>query len=177
MMSKKRLIIILVGLAGAGLLVSGLFLYRSQRTFEYNGQQYKPGEAFLDAEGCNTCSFDKDGNLQCTLMACEPSRPLDDDNLPTEVPPVNISFMYEDGKYKYQATIQKPTPCHRIVPDVVIRERFPEDVDLNFKIESNDQMCAQMISPEEVSGEIPVSEGAVIQVFVNGRLQPGAGIN
>jgi hypothetical protein len=39
---------------------------------EYNGQGYLAGDAFPDADGCNTCTCDKDGSALCTLKACAP---------------------------------------------------------------------------------------------------------
>jgi hypothetical protein len=39
---------------------------------EYNGQGYLAGDSFPDADGCNTCTCDKDGSALCTLKACAP---------------------------------------------------------------------------------------------------------
>lgn len=40
---------------------------------DYNGQTYKAGQGFMDAEGCNSCSCSENGEVACTLMACETS--------------------------------------------------------------------------------------------------------
>ncbi|MEI8067427.1 MAG: PsbP-related protein [Candidatus Shapirobacteria bacterium] len=39
-----------------------------------NDMQYKAGESFASADGCNTCSCAADGNIACTEMACESTK-------------------------------------------------------------------------------------------------------
>lgn len=169
--TKKQLITFFVALGVTLSLVwISYYFYVSNRTFEYNGRRYHPGESFKSADGCNTCSFDENGQMMCTLMACD----TDDSDLDQSI---NIAFSHHDGAYYYSGMIQKPTPCDTVSSDYVIRESYPEQVDLNFTIQSSDQICAQVISDEPVSGQIPVSEKAKIQVYINGELQPGKGIN
>lgn len=143
---------------------------RNETEFEYSGQLYRPGEAFMDADGCNTCSFNNRGELQCTLMACDVEPPIDGQMPSDEV--IDIDFSYSEGGYSYVSTIQKPTPCHVVTTEVVIRERFPEDVDLKFYIVDSGDICIQVIGEEQVTGEIAVSEVATINVFVNDRRIP-----
>ena len=37
---------------------------------EYGGKTYASGDSFPDEDGCNSCSCE-DGQIACTLMACE----------------------------------------------------------------------------------------------------------
>lgn len=37
---------------------------------QYNGKNYKTGDAFPSTDGCNSCGC-SDGQVACTLMACE----------------------------------------------------------------------------------------------------------
>ena len=83
---------------------------------------------------------------------------------------LDITFSYDNNAYKYTGIVQKPTPCHEVSTEVVIRESYPEQVDLNVDIDNTDQICAQVIEEEEISGEIPVSKDATIQVYLNGEL-------
>jgi hypothetical protein len=43
----------------------------TQVTCDYNGQSYRPGEGFMDADGCNSCSCTETGEVACTAMACD----------------------------------------------------------------------------------------------------------
>ncbi len=159
-------IVLLVGVIS----VFGVMLYQANRTYEYNGQQYRAGESFRDVEGCNTCSFDANGQLQCTLMACDIDGVRPDE-------PIDIEFSYANGAYSYSATIQKPTPCHTVESDVIVRESLPEQVDVRFVVKDSGEMCIQVIDEETVTGEILVSEAALIRVFVNDQVQAGQGVN
>ena len=40
------------------------------KSCQYNNKTYKSGEGFPSEDGCNSCSCDN-GNVACTLMACE----------------------------------------------------------------------------------------------------------
>lgn len=39
-------------------------------TCQYEGKSYKSGESFPATDGCNSCGCN-DGQVACTLMACE----------------------------------------------------------------------------------------------------------
>ena len=43
----------------------------SGATCEYAGESYESGESFPASDGCNTCSCGEDGEVLCTVMACE----------------------------------------------------------------------------------------------------------
>ena len=165
--NKRTWIAFIVLIVVCFLVGVGYFFYKSNRTFEYNGKWYHAGESFKDAEGCNTCSFDENGQMMCTTMACNIENPST----------IEILFTYTNGEYSYSGTIQKPTPCHEVKYDYVVRESYPEQVDLRFTIEDSGEICSQVIDQEEISGKIPVSEKARIQVYVNDELQTDKGIN
>lgn len=157
---KKNLTIIIAVFAFICLVMAVNFL--SVRYFEYNGKKYKAGETFLDVEGCNTCSFDGNGQMACTLKACLTDK--------TDDSPVDISYEYIDGRYIYNAIVKKPTPCHKLEVETVVRESYPEQVDLNFTTKDSGEVCIQVIDEEEVSGSIEVSKDATINVYLNGNL-------
>jgi hypothetical protein len=168
--------VILLTLLFIAVLAGGIYYFvESNRRFEYNGKWYRAGEGFMDKEGCNSCSFDKKGQLQCTMMACDVDTPPDQPPLADEL--IELSFNYENGAYSYKGTIQTPTPCHTVETEQIIREVFPEDVDLKFSTQDSGEICIQVIDSKEVSGQIRVSEGATIRVYVNGELQAGKGLN
>lgn len=39
----------------------------------YEGKYYSPGQGFPASDGCNSCSCSPNGQVACTLMACERS--------------------------------------------------------------------------------------------------------
>jgi hypothetical protein len=170
-LANSKTIFLLTALIFLALAAGIYYFIESTRQFEYDGRWYSAGETFMDTDGCNSCSFDKKGQLQCTLMACGT------DAIPPEEGLIDINFNYEDGAYTYRGTIQTPTPCHTVETEQVIREIFPEDVDLKFTIQDSGEICIQVMGSERISGQIPVSEGATIKVFVNDTLQPGQGLN
>lgn len=81
---------------------------------------------------------------------------------------LSISFSYADGVYTYNGTVQKPTPCTSVESDATILESLPEQVNVNIDILSSDEICAQVIEEEEISGEFSASKEASIEVFLNG---------
>lgn len=55
-----------------------------QKTCTYNGISYNDGESFDATDGCNTCTCE-DGEVACTLMACENGEETPgEDNAPSE---------------------------------------------------------------------------------------------
>lgn len=167
---KQSLVISTILILTFSLIWIIYFHYEFNKTFEYNGHRYHAGESFKSIDECNTCSFDENGQIMCTLMACS----TDDTDINQSI---NITFSYHDKAYYYSGTIQKPTPCDEVTSDYVIRESYPEQVDLNFVIQDSGQICTQVISQETISGQIPVSEKAKIQVYINDKLQPEKGVN
>ena len=177
-------ILILLGVFAFVVIFSVLvyfFVYKSlTQRFEYNGKFYRTGEDFMHEDGCNSCSFTKKGELVCTLIACDSD--ADDDGNPNDDPDTNgkqvaLDFTYEDGKYLYTGTVQKPAPCDSVEVDAVIRESFPEQVTLQITTQASDQICIQVISEEEIEGEIQVSEQAMIEVTYNGDVVESEGVN
>src|SRR4051812_31120187 len=39
----------------------------------YHGKQYAVGDTFPDSDGCNQCACGEQGQVQCTLVGCDPS--------------------------------------------------------------------------------------------------------
>lgn len=77
----------------------------------------------------------------------------------TAEPPKSDGFeiIYADGKISYAGTIEKPTPCDTLRVEELILESYPEQVIIDIIIEKSDMMCAQVISYEDVLGEIELA--------------------
>ncbi len=77
---------------------------------------------------------------------------------------------YENGKLKYEITVEKPTPCHSLKIDEFVMESYPVQIRLEATMEEPEegQMCAQVITPETITGEIDIGhEPGSVSVFVD----------
>lgn len=70
----------------------------SKVSCEYNGQTYGPGEGFPSDDGCNSCSCSENGEVACTLMACEDTNDQQMDQNPAQPFPLRS----DNGVFKYQ---------------------------------------------------------------------------
>ena len=68
-----------------------------------------------------------------------------------------FEVIYADGKIKYAGTIEKPTPCDTLVVEEVIMESYPEQIVIDILVQKSDMVCAQVISYEDVLGEIELA--------------------
>lgn len=56
-------------------------------TCTYQGQEFKPSESVPSIDGCNTCSCSDNGQVACTLMACDITNPPSPDDEPITLTP------------------------------------------------------------------------------------------
>jgi len=84
---------------------------------------------------------------------------------------VTVETKYENGTLKYSGTVQLPSPCHQLKDETVVLESFPEQVQIRLTIQNPDPQiqCIQVVTPKEFSGQMQVSEKAVVSVFLNGE--------
>ncbi|MFT4312660.1 MAG: Kazal-type serine protease inhibitor domain-containing protein [Candidatus Woesearchaeota archaeon] len=119
-------------------------------------------------DGCNNCQVGEDGLLACTLMYCEVLQ--EPQCLSYESEQTNNWYTHQNSTLAYNFTIDAPTPCHFVTVDEIVMESYPEQIRINVELESSADMCAQVITPREVSGQIEgVSQQATVQVYVQGE--------
>ena len=82
---------------------------------------------------------------------------------------LTLKTTYENGILKYSGTVQMPTPCYKLKDETGVLESFPEQVQIRISIVQTRDICAQVITPKEFSGEARVSEKATISVYLNGK--------
>jgi len=82
---------------------------------------------------------------------------------------ITVKTKYEGGVLKYAGTVQIPTPCYKLKDETVVLESFPEQVQIRLAVVQTRGICAQVITNKEFSGQVKVSEKAVISVFLNGE--------
>lgn len=84
---------------------------------------------------------------------------------------VTVKTKYEAGVLKYSGTVQLPTPCHKLKEESLVMESYPEQVQIRLTIQDPGPgtFCAQVITQKEFSGQVQVSEKAVVSVYLNGE--------
>ncbi|MFP4401463.1 MAG: hypothetical protein ACLFPQ_06290 [Candidatus Woesearchaeota archaeon] len=110
-------------------------------------------------------------------VACSQQSDIDDDSNDNGISDVFIGENYEAEDFnvyydpvkellRYEATIDKPTPCHTLNVNENILESYPVQIRLVVIAEPSDMMCADVITPETVTGEIEIDhEPGSISIF------------
>jgi hypothetical protein len=62
-----------------------------------------------------------------------------------------------------------PTPCDLLSHETVIRESFPEQVEILFTVENESSNCIQVLSTQRFSVSVNVSPQASFSAKLNGR--------
>jgi len=83
---------------------------------------------------------------------------------------IQVKTVYEDGLLKYSGTVQLPTPCHQLKDETGVLQTYPEQVQIRLVVEAPvpDLVCTQVIVEKEFSGQVQVSSGATVSVFLDG---------
>ncbi len=79
-----------------------------------------------------------------------------------------FSASYEDGVLYYDAVLDKPTPCHVVEVEETISDVLR--VDFVTSVNETDEICAQVITPEEISREVEMEMPMTILVYIDGVL-------
>lgn len=84
---------------------------------------------------------------------------------------LSLKVFFQDNKLKFSGTVQMPTPCHNLTTESMIAESYPEKVSLylNAVEPRSGDVCAEVVTPKEFSGEIQASEESSIRVIFNGK--------
>ena len=70
----------------------------------------------------------------------------------------DMDMYYENGIFHYSFMVDLPSPCYTVEKNEIIMESYPERVMVDVAIKStDDDMCAQVITPYEVTGSIPLA--------------------
>lgn len=72
---------------------------------------------------------------------------------------ITANYQYINNNVIFEAIVNKPSPCHDLSYDYyVYREQNESIVDIRFVISETDEICAQVITAEDISGEFEVVE-------------------
>ena len=83
---------------------------------------------------------------------------------------LDVEVDYENGILSYSGVVQKPTPCHVLEIEETILTN-PTRIRVDISIEETDEICIQVITPEEISGSLEISEEpSSFTIYVDGVL-------
>ncbi len=88
---------------------------------------------------------------------------------------ITVKTIYENGVLKYSGTVQLPTPCHEIKDETDVFRPLSLDgveqvqIRITTEITDTSTICAQVITDKEFSGEVKVSEQAIVSVYLNDK--------
>ena len=75
---------------------------------------------------------------------------------------ITTKHFYLDGVHTFVGSIDMPTPCDLLDSAVTIRESFPEQVVLEFRVINNTNDCAPIITPQRFKVAVVASVGAIL---------------
>ncbi len=90
---------------------------------------------------------------------------LKSDVITTKIP---VTHQFKNGLHTYVGSIDAPTPCHSILGEAVVKESYPEQVDIRIETKESEGICAQVITAKKFKVSFSASENPVVRAFVNG---------
>lgn len=73
---------------------------------------------------------------------------------------IDAKHYFIDGKHTLVGEVNLPTPCDLLEADAVVMESFPEQVQINFSVINNAEVCAQVITAQRFKVEALASAEA-----------------
>jgi len=133
------------------------------------------GVSALRCPGCFDVEFQRNDNQE-RFIAEVRNWNLADKNQernPEEIFGIEKFYIdYTEGNVAYDITIVKPTPCYSLSIRQDVMESYPAQIrfDITVKGPEEDEMCAQVLTPETLSGSIAVGhKPGLISVYINGK--------
>lgn len=82
---------------------------------------------------------------------------------------IDAKHYFIDGLHTFVGEIEMPTPCDLVEVNSVVRESMPEQIQLDFTVINNSEMCAQVITAQRFLVEATASEEATVSATFMGR--------
>lgn len=89
--------------------------------------------------------------------------------LPAETQTITAEHAFRSGTHIVAGSISVPTPCDSLDVTARVMESFPEQVVLDFKTTSSDDVCVQVVSDRRFKLDFKASENASIRATMNGN--------
>lgn len=81
---------------------------------------------------------------------------------------IQVTHQFKSGLHTYVGTVDAPTPCHSILGEAIVKESYPEQVDIRIETKESGGICAQVITTKKFKVSFSASENPVVRAFVNG---------
>ena len=83
---------------------------------------------------------------------------------------IDAKHYFIDGLHTFVGEIVMPTPCDLVEANSVVRESFPEQIQLDFSVISNSPTCAEVITAQRFLVEAKASREAIASASFMGRV-------
>lgn len=83
---------------------------------------------------------------------------------------IDAKHYFMDGLHTFVGEIEMPTPCDLVEVNSLVRESLPEQIQLDFTVINNAEVCAQVITAQRFLVEAKASEGATVSATFMGRV-------
>ena len=81
---------------------------------------------------------------------------------------IQVIHQFKNGLHTYVGNIETPTPCHSISGEAIVKESYPEQVDIRIEIKESEEICAQVVTTKKFKVSFSASDNPVVRAFVNG---------
>lgn len=96
-----------------------------------------------------------------------------DENGEVQGTTIDLTHSYYADANTYSGTLQTPTPCHVLVPEVEILGTTPEQIKLKLDTQQQGDACAQVVADKDFTIVIPSSrEAQLVALELNGQSVP-----
>lgn len=82
---------------------------------------------------------------------------------------VTAKHFFIDGKHTFAGEVLVPTPCDLLEVEAVVRESFPEQINLDFSVINSAEVCAQVITTQRFKTDAVASEEATVTATWSGK--------
>lgn len=82
---------------------------------------------------------------------------------------VPLRHQYLSGTHVYIGTVSVPTPCHALEASAIVKESFPEQVDIVVVSSPGEGVCAQVVTEKKFKVAYNASGDALMSIFLDGR--------
>lgn len=83
---------------------------------------------------------------------------------------IDAKHYFIDGLHTFVGEIEMPTPCDLVEVNSLVRESFPEQIQLDFTVINNAETCAQVITAQRFLVEAKASKDATVSATFMGRV-------
>ncbi len=81
---------------------------------------------------------------------------------------VSTLHQFSNGVHTYVGIIETPTPCYTVSGNAIVKESYPEQVDIRIETHDPEKICAQVVTAKKFKVSFRASAEAVVTAYLNG---------